>query len=188
MVCCLLSPVFYFFINALKRYSILLLPLLTILPLHTDFIAAFFFFYVGSYIALMDIDISHYSHKYLLYVLSLFILSCVAIEVLCIDNLLMYYACNLLCTVSMFGIAAHICNKYNPHVPNIIASSLFFIYAYHLVATRLLLKLLRHVVPDDNSIVLFATQIGITTVCFLIGIAAYSVLPRPLRNLLAGNR
>lgn len=185
---CVLSPVIYFAVRIFRRYSILLFLLFLYLPLHYDFSTAFFFFSIGSYIALLDIDICKLPSKYVILCLISFLITCTVIELMQLEQIFLTFTCYLLCIMSTFGIATHISSKYNPHVPNILIRSLFFVYAYHLVVTRGLTKLAMHIFPYDSSIALFACQIIILVTYFTVGITLYAILPKPIKLILTGNR
>lgn len=198
----LLTPIIYFLIKKLNLWYILILFLAYISRIWTLIpglnITSCFFFSLGAYFALNNINITRFARQYYYIICPISIILLPVCVIYDGNNTIAgqnIYPFFIIATVfATFAIASYIVERFNIKPSKLLISSCFFIYAFHAVnlpgigsplgASN---KLLNYILPDLPYITYFIAPLLATGICIVVMQIGKKIAPGIIKYY-TGNR
>lgn len=197
MILSVCSPLFYYVSKLRKPIGIILLCLIYICPFHLPHLQnlSVFWFGLGVWTQMNDIDFVSFSEKSVKWCIPLFILFSVIHEVLAQKSVelpvdAVVPAMRMAEFPILISTVSYILKKTSKRIPGKISKSSFFIYLSHIVPTAMLCSLTCKLLPHADGLLTIAYLVipfVVTLLLILVYILLERFLPRTMK-VLTGSR
>lgn len=200
MVCCIISPVFYWLFKKTRVVGLLLLLFGYITGLGLGYWGltchAYMFFGLGAFCNIQKIDVTKITYKWrsVLYVMSILLWIVTTLfnghNTLIGDYIYPFWV--LIGSIAFFNLAVQLCSRGKLEMPSVLTKSSFFIYVFHTIFIVTFSNTIIGLVFGTSSPGLLAIGFVIspfltTTICFGVYLLLNRIIPKTTR-VLTGDR
>ena len=182
IVTVVLSPIIYFLIKKLKLFYIFTLGILWLILYQSTsvtFISTFFFFSLGAYFSINNLNIIKYVRKLSFYPIIVYILFIIA-DISLKDTFLRWYIHRigiLIGMTSVLIIVSYLIEKGKIHCNKLLSESSFFMFVFHGLPIAFVSIGLYYILPTNDICMLFTYFFSVTLVS-VVSVWAYKLLKR----------
>lgn len=194
IVMVILSPVIYFLIKKMRCFFLILLVALYALDIKVSFISGSFniailFFSVGAYWGILKKDFAYsiWKYRYLVSIIAIFLIICQTYMGVSNAVLSKFIYPWMVIFESLFVISLASSLSHNYYLFSLnkrLASTSFFIYAFHPFILVYIIKILRFIVPNVNSFMMIISYLCAPLTCVVVCVGCYWAFNKWMPNLL----